>query len=269
MHGCSTESGVPLPNPLPNGLEPFRDESLAGFVMRVAANHGFTSPLEFLKPVGRDFSTPGEVALLGSGQRSLARYLCVSPEELDRLSYGDRAERRVMGHQLHRDLMSFSGRKFCPLCMDDEPYHRVLWDLTLVTVCPVHAVRLLSHCHACGHALDWRVGPLTHCPSAACAADLRAAPTTSVPESEMAGVRAVSRLIKTGRCEEFGSEIGKLSVNEQIYLMFCLGILATDRRLMPRPTNFAKSDLEHVHQVVHEGWSVCSKWPAAFNDLLD
>ena len=269
MLGCSAEPGALLPNPLPNGLEPFRDESLAGFVMRMAANHGFTSPLEFLKPTGEVSHNLGKVALLGAGPRNLDRYLCVSPDELEWLSPGTGAEHRVMGHPLHRDLVSVSGRKFCPLCLDDEPYHRVLWDLTLVTVCPMHAVRLQSHCHACGHALDWRVGPLTHCPSAACAADLRTAPTIRLPESEMAGMRAMSRLIKTGRCDEFGPEIGKLPVNEQIYLMFRLGLLAMDRRLMPRPANFVKGNLEAVHRVLHEGWLICSQWPAAFNDLLD
>ena len=266
-----SQSMLPVLNPgrLPNGLDPFADESLAGFVMRLAVNHEYSSPMQLLRPLELGLSTLRQAAREGTAHPFMAEYLALTPAELDKLSSGQGTGSRVLGHELDRDLVVLGGRKLCPVCIAEQPYHRAYWDLTVMTVCPVHAVRLLSHCTECHRALNWKVGPVTCCSSQKCAADLRWAEAAHVPEGEMGGVRGLHRLLASGSCPEFADAVRRLSVSDQILLAFHLGCYARGRNAMVRPTNFAADHADEVHLVLNEGWRVCGDWPSAFHELLD
>ena len=255
--------------PLPNGLDPFADESLPGFVMRMADNHGYGKPLDLLKVLGPGLTTLRLAALRGSTHEGMAEYLALSPGELDQLCYGSGANYRVLGHELHDDLVVLGRRKFCPACIGEAPYHRAFWDLTLATVCPVHAVRLVDRCPHCERTLNWKAGPITSCSSPRCAGDLHWAEAVPVPGAEMGGVRGLHRLMHTGECSEFGAPVRTLSVGEQIRLAFHLGCLARGREAISRPTSIARLHPGEVHLVLDAGWRMCSDWPSAFHAFLD
>jgi hypothetical protein len=38
----------------------------------------------------------------------------------------------------------------CPLCMNENPYHRIYWHLKYIRVCLEHNILLISHCTYCG-----------------------------------------------------------------------------------------------------------------------
>ena len=255
--------------PLPNGLDPFADESLPGFVMRMADNHGYGKPLDLLKVLGPGLTTLRLAALRGSTHEGMADYLALSPGELDQLCYGSGPNYRIFGHELHDDLVVLGRRKFCPACIGEAPYHRAFWDLTLATVCPVHAVRLVDRCPHCERTLNWKAGPITSCSSSRCAGDLHWAEAVPVPGTEMGGVRGLHRLMHTGECSEFGAPVRALPVGEQIRLMFHLGCLARGREAISRPTDFARLHPGEVHLVLDAGWRMCSDWPSAFHAFLD
>ena len=256
--------------PLPNGLDPFADESLPGFVMRMAENHDYGKPMDLLKAFGApELTTLRLAALQGSAHKGLAEYLALFPNELDRLCYGPGPTCRVLGHELHDNLVVLGRRKFCPLCLAEKPYHRAFWDLTLATVCPVHAVRLVDRCPHCKATLNWKAAPLTSCSSPRCVGDLHWAEAVPVPQTEMGGVRGLHRLMDTGECPEFDTSVRALPVGEQIRLAFHLGCLARGREAMSRPTNFATLHPDEVHLVLDAGWRMCSDWPLAFHAFLD
>lgn len=37
-------------------------------------------------------------------------------------------------------------KKWCPLCLEEEPYGKLLWELEVVTACPTHNVKLVESC---------------------------------------------------------------------------------------------------------------------------
>ncbi len=43
----------------------------------------------------------------------------------------------------------------CPLCMQENPFHREYWTLPLANTCPRHGVSLSACCGVCGCALTW------------------------------------------------------------------------------------------------------------------
>ena len=117
------------PGRLPNGLDPFADESLAGFVMRLAANHDHSSPMQLLAPLELGLSTLRQAAREGTAHPFMADYLALTPIELERLSSGQGTCSRVLGHELDRDLVVLGGRKLCPVCIAEQPIEMTAGDV--------------------------------------------------------------------------------------------------------------------------------------------
>src|SRR5437764_80586 len=103
-----------LTGSLPNGLDPFPDESLAGFVMRMAENHGYAAPMQLLQPLRLGALTLRQAVLHFAKCPGLAEYLGLRPEEIERIGPGRGQGWRVLGHELHNGLVVLGGRKVCP-----------------------------------------------------------------------------------------------------------------------------------------------------------
>lgn len=81
------------------------------------------------------------------------------------------------------------GQQLCPWCLraDAEPYLRITWRLSLVTICPVHQRLLLDRCPVCNEPFHiLRMDNVREMRCSSCAADLRhftadAAPVDAVP----------------------------------------------------------------------------------------
>ena len=254
---------------LPNGLLPYHDESLAGFIMRLAENHGYDRAGPILEPLQLETESLRLVAEQHADDPVLAEYLALTPNELAQLSGGVGGGRRVLGHELPRELVNQSTRRACPLCLEEEPYHRALWDVSVLTVCPTHAVRLLDKCHVCKRPLTWRVGPLTHCSSPKCAADLRMAHCEAITTGRTLGVKAVKDLLSRGSSPGFHSLIQQLPVRDQLMLMLHLGNQKLGGRSVPRPTRLLKTAGERLHDILDFGHTQCVLWPAAYHQVLE
>lgn len=44
--------------------------------------------------------------------------------------------------------------KYCPLCLESKKYHRIFWNLNLITICPIHNVFLVDSCSECGNKIE-------------------------------------------------------------------------------------------------------------------
>ncbi|RZT91733.1 TniQ protein [Advenella incenata] len=51
----------------------------------------------------------------------------------------------------------------CPLCLLEAGFAQAVWELSLVTACPRHCIRLLDHCPKCFRKLTWRRPNLLEC----------------------------------------------------------------------------------------------------------
>jgi len=256
------------PQRLPNAEEPFADESLPGFLKRMAEANGFHGLRRFVALLQPDFSTFRQAAFLAARHEVLADFLALEPGELQRLCYGDGPVRRVLGRDLAPDLVAIGDRKACPLCLEDAPYHRAIWDVVPLTVCPVHAVRLVDRC-TCGARLGWGGEPILHCANLDCGGDVRDIPAEAVPEAEMGGARALAALLWHGECAGLDGEVAGLPVGERALLMFRLGLVAAGHERMTRAPHFAKRHPDRVHLVLDAGWRVCEGWPRGFHAILD
>ncbi len=75
-------------------------------------------------------------------------------------------------HPRLRTLRADEAAQFCPHCLQERSYHRLLWSLVAVSACCRHQCLLASSCHACGSPVSVQ-SIVTHI-CMKCQADLRA-----------------------------------------------------------------------------------------------
>lgn len=148
--------------------EPYADESLVGYVLRVSEENGYDTPWHVFKLAG---ILPGRMFTAAiSAQR--IREVLGGPERSMPSSYGldgEVQEVRVRGHNLGKSasagLLRLRKPAFCPECVQEKGYIEAFWDLTAAVACPTHKRAKLQHCPKCRAPLSWfRPGLLTcHC----------------------------------------------------------------------------------------------------------
>lgn len=169
---------MPGLRPLPRSLTPFRDESLAGFVLRLA-HHNTASPGTIVRHTGlsahrtvilEHISIRQQYQQLPEQIAEFARTTRLSRDEVSELfmaplgpRYGPLNE-ALTGRPADRMLYNNRGifrhwSRFCPLCLagdsDIERAHggnwKRLWRLPPVFTCATHRCMLRHDCTQCGH----------------------------------------------------------------------------------------------------------------------
>jgi len=72
---------------------------------------------------------------------------------------------------------------YCPACLREALYHRLIWQVEAVAACPIHAAWLLDSCPACKHSLTARAVAVGCCPH--CHLDLREHDALSVSPADL------------------------------------------------------------------------------------
>lgn len=109
----------------------------------------------------------------------------VEPERLTLTSgeTGFLLPRRLVGTHVHRDTAA----QFCPHCLQEAAYHRLIWLPIAVTTCLKHHCLLLNECPTCHQALSIRDLVDTRCHR--CQTDPRQAPPSYL-QTDPAGLLA-------------------------------------------------------------------------------
>ena len=180
-------------NVLPCHPRPYPDECLSGYLLRLAQANNASSLWSLIQDLFPTWPYPQRVAMLrweypidDWGRLPLRTQL--SPADLKALTVQSWVEKfRPLltpkwpaslspGHFLHGVVNP--RLQVCPLCLQSEPYVRLLWRLMPVTACLEHNCLLQTHCSQCGEPLTV-IGPFQHhllC--AHCGQDLRHLPVS-------------------------------------------------------------------------------------------
>ena len=140
---------------------PYSDESLAGYLLRLAERNYYPSPLWLLHLAG----LKGRVRLyfpVNLDQSSLLSQLIkIKESQLRAMAYG------AFFQSYDRELLIYPlthcGRKLCPLCLSESVYCRRLWDCKLINTCPFHQCLLVAQCPQCHQPIPWSRGGVTQC----------------------------------------------------------------------------------------------------------
>ena len=188
---------------MPLILRPRLDEPGHGVLARLGARNGYKSARRFAASLGFDFRK----SLAGSYVADLAFMAGLAQDPVKHCSAvmvtpGRRV--RLYGQEIPLREWSTRDRRYCPMChaldhvearrlhLQPEWYvsHRAVWDIRIISACPVHGVELTGSCHNCNKDLDWETTNTVRC--AHCLALLSSAPT--VPVFDAVGTYVACRL---------------------------------------------------------------------------
>lgn len=207
------------------GPEP--GESLLGYLLRLTEMKGFPKPSWLFSFAGLPLSDHALAATKPSDLTRLASFAGVEKSALEVLANWP-AARPNMVHfrstELRAELITLRHRRVCPLCLIEAPYHRSFWDMSIVTACPRHGIKLLRFCPGCLRALNWRAATPYQCH---CGTDLRNGPLFEAPGPSIDGLRALANFFTPG--------CGVPDASSRIWFAFQLGALVTGRLCFANP----------------------------------
>jgi hypothetical protein len=153
---------------------PFPDESLLGYIARLSEVNGYKSPKDILKifqSIDYQFTSnlPKRIYMNSDPLMELTgkSYSTLKPMIYARMDYH---KYKFMNSAVAFRMIEPCRPKFCPLCLREKSYYRIIWDFSLVTVCPAHKCLLISNCPECNSELDIYLNGFGKCK---CGFDLR------------------------------------------------------------------------------------------------
>ena len=246
---------------------PFDDESLPGFIMRVACRLRFGSADRLAALAG--LRQPGSTVST-AGLAQLAEITGSSPCWLERVAYRPTerfAHHAFLGGAVHRELIDISHRRLCPRCIEHVPYHRACWDLSLVTACPEHSIRLVAVCpnQRCGRRMAWRRPNLARC---VCGLDFTSLTGDRVPGGEADACARLLGLIRGVPLPWLPETLAACDRSDLVRLAMCLGMFLTGWTGERRVETLVNSGADAVAGVVVAGMGALADWPGTLHGYL-
>ncbi len=224
-------------------------EGPLGFALRFAQANGHSRLT--LNKLGFEFD---HVVLLDWG--------CISPTGTD--TRIDEQIARILELNCEHVLNTRNAR-YCPLCIAEQPYWKLAWELLFVDSCVTHGVWLVDTCNACGAQLTWNRARLLQCD---CGAPLRAQPTKPSPFA----VNMLSKLLEEKAAGNYAGDsssvIGNMTVKQIQRLIRFLGAY-TDPLAGPRPQKIVDvGALSTSWRLSSLAAEVLSNWPTNYLVVL-
>lgn len=253
---------------------PYDDESLIGFIFRLAERRRIRASSIFTEAGVSGLSNRPRLDLL----ENLSLVTGTPVMDLQNIAYGppDPKWGTFRGRKLPSVL--FDGwarfRRVCPACLSVSAHHRAFWDLAPVSACPVHRIKLVHACEACGRRLDWSAKSGVR--SCGCGADLTSALRVPIDGAAASATGAVHGLLGDPQFSEEADRVRTLppfsDLDDGTGVDF-LWRLALVSEGTPRSGVFSPDkpgDVIHdAHRALALALECVDPWPEAFVAALD
>ena len=178
---------------LPLRPDPYPGECLSGYLLRLADLNGYGIFWDMVGDLFPTWDAPEKIGMLKweyplKDWGRIPRRTGLTPVALTRLTVAPWVEKFRLPPDLHRSIYMSPGHflkslmnpvlRVCPLCLQSQPYLRLIWRLFPVTVCVEHGCLLQERCSACGTVLAPVSQDHHHLRCPACGADFRSLSVT-------------------------------------------------------------------------------------------
>jgi hypothetical protein len=257
-------------------VDPLQGESPRGYLCRVAQAHRYCGPLFLAQLAGVSRSGLDQ----DENVQRISHALRLEPQEWRTMSYRylrgqDRLHQRSFcGDQISTDHLNYRRPRICPACLGERPIWWAVWDLGLVTACPVHRCLLLNQCPACKRSLAWHRAAVEKC---RCGRDLR----TLASEAAAPDLLAINAAIyhaagfpsdKAVNLDEascrFPLKMYELGVGSLLRLVVFAGSLKEKDRLRRNALPFVATDLIATMEIGRAAATVLRDWPRPLHEHL-
>jgi hypothetical protein len=255
-------------------VDPVPMESPRGYLCRVAHAHAYYGPWWLADLAG---ITPGRLERKDRGMQ-LAYVLRLETSEWLKMCYrtvkgnGRHERRSFLSQVISADQLNFSHPRICPRCLCDHPVWWAIWDLKLVSACPIHRCLLIDRCPACQRRLTWHRRSVYKC---RCGLDLRKVKPETAEENLVTINAAIYRAAgffqedcqSELRRANFLPVVADLQLDALLKLARFLGSIQEGGILRrDQIRSFAK--LGTAMKIGIEAATVLSDWPGSFREML-
>lgn len=261
--------------------KPEPDESLIGYLLRLAERNGYETATVILLLAGFDVNALRNCQFAFRGQDDLSPLSLLtgcSVQMLACLRYAPAPSETtayrylIFGKPVQRYFINARRPKVCPECLRESAYCRKVWELAPVTACPRHSRMLLDECPGCRARVSWIRSSVSVCP---CGFDWREASPCPVAPSEPSVAGRVHRLCNLpsgGNASGVTAGASPLDKLDLEHSLSALSFVAAQRvGLIDTTGKFSvkgRSNAE-LHELFTRAEAVFESWPANFEDFLD
>jgi len=265
---------------------PYPDESFAGYLTRLTDLNHYDSPSWILQLANLGNYERKEALAFPERERlghlskltgvSVTQLLGITHRRL-RANSTHSTDTKFFGLSVPRSAIQLRTARICPACLREHGYVRRVWELTLVTICPLHKCLLVDECPKCYRSIPFLRPRLNFCRSGH---NLRNIEAASVKENEMeltSRVHALCNLEGAWERPEHNSDLGALELGDLIQIVSLItsqyyrasygcGIRAVDTT-----TRWLRKaiKLKDVHGLLCKTMHVFREWPNNFFDFLN
>jgi TniQ len=257
-------------------VDPLPRESPREYLCRVAEAHGYWGPLALAQIAG----LPTSGLERDDSVKQIAHVLRLEPEEWQAMHYrhiGGRNrfdQRSFYGQRISVDDLNYERPRICPRCLKEAPIWWAVWDLGLVTACPIHRCHLVNQCPACKRRLAWQRPSVHKC---RCGLDLRAL-TAEVATPDLVAINAAiykAAGFPPGEGAEldlvdrgFPPEMLRLSLGALLRLVLFVGSIHEKNKLRRKQRPFAATDIAVATEIDRGADAVLRAWPRPLREVL-
>lgn len=247
------------------GADPKPDESLPGFVLRMAHRMRFQKAERLAGRVG--LRQPGS-AFTAAALGPLGDLIGTDHALVEAITYrplSRKVHHRILGASVHREFIDVCRRQLCPLCLSESLHHRACWDLALATACSAHGVRLIGACPRCKRRFGWSWPDIGRC---RCGADTCVIAPSAVSDPERDANRALLDLLGAPLHSWLPGRLARCERSDLLKLLMCLGMFLTGWRKERRIETLVAAGPDAVAAVLVAGVGALRNWPEPLHGFL-
>jgi hypothetical protein len=257
-------------------VDPLPHESPRGYLCRVAQEHGYCGPLSLTQIAG----LPTSGLERDDSVKQIAHVLRLEPEEWQAMCYrhiGGRnrfEQRSFYGQRISDDDLNYDRPRICPPCVKQRPIWWAVWDLGLVTTCPIHRCQLVNQCPVCKRRLAWQRPSVHKC---RCGLEL----CTLTAEAATPDLVAINAAIYRAAGFPLGEsaeldlaaaglppEVLRLGLGALLRLAFFVGASREKETLRRKQRPFTATDLAVATEIDRGAVALLRDWPRPLRESL-
>jgi hypothetical protein len=212
--------------------------------------------------------------------KQIAHVLRLEPQEWQAICYrhirGNNRfdERSFYGQRISDDDLNYDRPRICPGCLKESPIWWAVWDLGLVTTCPIHRCHLVNQCPACKKRLAWQRPSVYKC---RCGLDLRSL-TAEPATRDLVAINAAIYMtagFPPGEGAEldlvdcgFSPEMLRLGLGALLRLVLFVGASREKDKLRTKQRPFIATDLAVATEIDRGAVAVLREWPQPLREAL-
>jgi hypothetical protein len=257
-------------------VDPLPHESPRGYLCRVAQEHGYGGPLSLTQIAG----SPRSGLERDDSAKQIAHVLRLEPEEWQAMCYrhiGGRNrfdQRSFYGQRISDDDLNYDRPRICPRCLKQRPIWWAVWDLGLVTACPIHRCHLVNRCPVFKRRLAWQRPSVHRC---RCGLDLCTLTAEAATPDLVAINAAIYRAagFPPGENAEldlaaggFPPEVLRLGLGALLRLALFVGASREKEKLRRKQRPFTATDLAVATEIDRGAVALLRDWPLPLREVL-